>query len=196
MRSKFENCDLLLITKQEKEIAGILIVYEKSGPRLWSLGIQDSNMEYIKDGAVGALFYFSINYLHEKGFTKVKFGESRAFLRDGVLQYKKKWSQKIVGTSENGYALKILSHSEAVKGFLQQNPFIFESNGTLYGAVFMDEENPILYKEFEDIDKKHFSQGLAKLFVYNLEHSGMVDQKNIPKELSERIVLRSAKDIG
>ena len=194
MRAEFQNCDLLLVTKQEKHIAGILIAYEKSGPRLWSLGVRDSNPEYIKDGAVGALFYFSISYLHEKGFTKVEFGRSRPFLRDGVLRYKRKWDQRIVGTSPNWLALKILSYPDAVKVFLQQNPFIFENRGSLNGAVFVDEENSLTAEDFEKIDKQHLHDGLSKLFIYSLQQGDPVKQNNVPSNLAERIVLRSAKD--
>jgi len=196
MRAEFQNCDLLLVTKQEKHIAGILIAYEKSVPRLWSLGVRDSNPEYIKDGAVGALFYFSMAYLRDKGFKKVKFGRSRAFLRDGVLHYKRKWNQRIVGTSKNGFALKVISCSEAVKVFLHQNPFIFESRGSLHGAIFMDEEKALTPEDFEKIDKQHFHDGLSKLFIYSLQRGDPVKQDSIPPELSERIVLRSAKDMA
>ena len=195
MKGEFHNCDLLLVTKQGKRIAGVLIAYDKTGARLWSLGIRDSNPEYIKDGAVGALFYFSLCYLRERGFTKVNFGQSRAFLSDGVLQYKKKWSQRIVGTSRQGFALKVLSYTGAAKAFLQENPFIFESQGILNGAVFVDVDKPLSSKDFKKVDKKYFHSGLAKIIMYRLPHGDTVNQESVPPELSERIALRCLKDI-
>lgn len=194
MRAEFQNCDLLLITKQEERIAGFLIVYEKTGPRLWVSGIRDANREYVKDGVMGALYHFSFLYLKDKGFTKVKLGLSKAFLSDGVLQYKKKWSQKIVGTSSDWFALKILSYQGAAGSFLQKNPFIFESRGSLSGAVFVDTERPLSAKELRNIEKLYYTSGLSKLFIYHLQPSNVIKHDNIPPELSERIVLRSVGD--
>jgi hypothetical protein len=196
MRSEFQNCELLLVTKQEKYIAGILIAYEKSGPRLWSLGVRDSNPEYIKAGAIGALFYFSMGYLRNKGFKKGNFGLSRAFLRDGVLQYKRKWSQRIVNTTSYVFALKVLSFTSGTKAFLQKNPFIFENGGILNGAIFVDGDKKLTLKDFKKINKQHFHDGLSKLFIYSLQQGDKVEQNKIPPELSDRIVLRSTKDMA
>jgi hypothetical protein len=196
MRAELKNCDLLLITKQEERIAGSLIVYEKTGPRFWLPGIRDANRDYLKAGARGALYHYSFLYLKEKGFTKVKPGRSKAFLLDGVLQYKRKWSQRIVGTSSYVYALKVLSYTDGAKAFLQQNPFIFENGGILNGAVFLDEEKALTPKNFKKIDKQFFHAGLSKLYIYCFHDNKQIKQASIPPELSERFVLRSAEDIA
>ena len=141
------NCDPLLVTKQDKYVAVLITCKRKgSSSRLRRLRIRNSHPAHVKDGAVGALCYFSISCFHGKGFKKVNSGRSRAFLRDGMLHYKRKWNDRIVGASPNGLALKILSHSEAVKRFLQQNPFISERNGALNGEVFVDKEKTIFIK--------------------------------------------------
>ncbi len=151
-RKNFQNCDLLLVKKQEESIAGILIAYENGGSRLWTLGIRNGNLDYVKEGALTALYHFSFLYLKDKGFTKVNFGLSRAFLGDGVLQYKKKWSQRIVGTSAYWFALKVKNPTVEMKSFLQRNPFIFEKTGLLYGAIFWGFQKPPSIKE---IRKNH-----------------------------------------
>ena len=196
MRAEFKNCDLLLITKQEKRIAGSLIVYEETGPRLWAPGNRDSNRHYLKDGARGALYHFSFLFLKEKGYTTVNLGRSKAFLRDGVLQYKRKWSQRIVATSPYVYALKIISFTNGAKAFLQQNPFIFENGGTLNGAVFVDEEKALTSKDFVKIDKQFFNPGLSKLYIYCFHDIEEIKQASIPPELSDRVELRSAGDMA
>jgi hypothetical protein len=194
-RTKFHNCDLLLVTKQDKSIAGTLIAYEKGSSRLWSQGIRDGNLDYVKEGAATAFYHFSLLYLEDKGFTKVKSGNSRAFLRDGVLQYKRKWSQKIIGTSRDWFVLKVLSYQGAAGSFLQENPFIFEKRGCLHGAVFVDGHDALSHKEIKKIYKQHYHPGLAKLFIYRLGHRDIAKQDNIPPELSERIVLCSVEDM-
>ncbi len=126
MKEEFKNCDLLLLKKDQEYIAGILIYYMKNKARLWSSGIKDGNFDYvIKDRAKGALYYFSILCLKEKGIKNLSFGYSRAFLNDGVLQYKKKWDSALVGRSERCFLIKPLSKKDGVKSFLLNNPFIF-----------------------------------------------------------------------
>ena len=196
MRKKFQKCDLLLVTKQAKRIAGTLIVYEKTGPRRWVLGIRDGNREYLKDGAVGAISHFSLRYLHDKGFTKVNLGYSKSFLRDGVLQYKRKWSQRIVGAYGNEFALKVISYTDATKAFLQKNPFIFKRHGCLHGATFVDGDDALSPEEIKQIDKQHYHPGLSKLFIYHLQHGDTVNQESVPPELLERIVLCPVKDLA
>jgi len=194
MRNQFKNGELLLVTKQQKHIAGILIRYSKAGPCLSSLGIWHGNWKYVRYGAAGALYYFSLRYLEDKGFSKVDCGLSRAFLRDGVLRYKKKWGQRIVGMSSNMFALKVLSYTAATRAFLVNNPFIFEYRGSSNGAVFVDTEKLLLPQELERIDKDYFYPGLSKLFVYLLQRNHTPKPNVVPPELSARIVLRSAED--
>ena len=195
MRTGFKNCELLLVTKHDKRIAGILLAHEEV-PRLWSLGIRDGNREHIKDGAVGALYYYSLLYLKGNGYRTINFGTSKAFLRDGVLKYKRKWSQRIIGTTSYGYAIKVLSCTDPTKAFLKENPFIFKNHKELQGAVFVDSDKALSFKALKKIDQKHFHDGLTKLNIYCFHDSQAINQDSIPPELSERMVLRSAGDIA
>lgn len=195
MRKEFQDCDLLLIKKQETYIAGILIVYSKSGPRLWRMGIRDGNPQCIKDGAVGALFHFSFKYIEDKGFAKVGLGLSRSFLRDGVLRYKKKLGQRIIDTDSNVIVLRVLKYTPATNGFLVSHPFIFENRGSLYGAVFVDTDKPLSGQDLQRINKDYFHPGLSKLFICFLQQCDKVRQEQVPPELSERIVLCSVEDM-
>lgn len=196
MRKRFRNCDLLLVEKQDQQIAGILIEYSKRGARLWSLGVLDGDPKYLKDGVVGALFHFSLLYLEGKGFSKVGFGLSKAFLRDGVLKYKRKWAQKIVGVSRDGFALKILSQTAAARSFLRHNPFMFKNCGSIHAAVFLDEETLVTPQELERIKIEYSHPGLSRLFVYLPHPSDAVKQDVVPAELSGQVVLRSLEDVN
>lgn len=190
---EFKKCELLLIKKQEKHIAGILIAYEDL-PRLWSLGVRDSNPEYLKAGAVGGLFYYSLLYLKSKGYKTVNFGWSRAFILDGVLQYKRKWAQSIVDSTSYGYALKVISYTTPVKAFLQSNPFIFECHDGLQGAVYVNSDEMLSSDDFKAFHKKYFYDGLSKLNIYYFHDGDTISQIRIPQELSKRITLHSAQD--
>jgi hypothetical protein len=192
------NSDLLLVKKRgqpDRHIAGILIVYEPTGPRLWSLGIRDGNLDYVREGVVAALYHFSIHYLMAKGFLRINIGGSRPFLQNGVLQFKRKMSQTIIGSSWEGFALKILSYTPATKAFLQNNPFIFVSDDVLYGAIFTDFDRPLSQEKIQQLDKDYFHPGLAKLFIYCFNESEATKPDSIPPALAERIVIRSANDL-
>lgn len=193
---QFQKCDLLLVKKDDKDIAGILLRHEPAGPRLWSLGIRDGNQEYLKAGAASALFHFSIQYLAIKGFSRVKIGLSRAFLRDGVLQYKRKLSQRITEGSADGFALKVLSYTPAARAFLRNNPFLFETDGALHSAIFVDPAQTLSQKELEEIHNAHCHPGISKLVIYRLQQGDAANPDTVPPELAEHIVLRSVEDIA
>jgi hypothetical protein len=192
----FRSGELLLVKKQDTFVAGSMIIYEKDGPHLFRNGILNGNRNYINDGAMAALYHFPFIYLSEKGFKKVNLGPSRPFLHDGVLRFKKKWSLKISGSYLNGsFALKVLSDSPATRCFLQNNPFIFESNGFLYGATFADNNEPLSLEEIKLIKKDLFSPGMAKLFIYCFGKDDVTKQGILPPEFPAHIELRSAADI-
>ena len=166
MKTAYDQWELLIVKKDEMPIAGIIIAYGHM-PCLREMGVRDSNPQYIKDGAVGALFYYSTLYLKRKQFTNVHFGWSRAFLVDGVLQYKKKWSLQIIGASTYGYALKIINYNSAAKYFLQENPFIFKNRDLFKAAIFMKNDVAFLsIEELNKIKKQCYLEGLSCLNIY------------------------------
>jgi len=56
---------------------------------------------YLKEGAMAAIYYYSILRGKEKKAKIIDFGQSRPFLSDGVLKYKKKWGAKIIADRSN-----------------------------------------------------------------------------------------------
>jgi len=179
--------DLLLIKKEEEYIAGILMGYSKKGIYLHPLGIKDGNFDYVKDGAIGALFYFPRVYSKENGYRKVNFGSSRAFLNDGVFQFKKKRGMKIIGTSSMVFVLKPLSTSAGVKGFFLNNPFLYMDEMGFNGAVFIDNDRPLSKGDFEKIYKDYYLPGMSKLFIYRFGRVDNKAQEIVPPEFSEKI---------
>ena len=138
MKKIFSSCKMLLIKKDDMAIAGCLIQGLKKRARLLVLGVKDGNRDFVKQGAIGAIYYFSLKHLFEQGYTNVHLGKSRAFLKDGVLMYKRRWGLKIAGLSETGFTLKVLSGTNGVKGFLCNNPFIFKEKQDLKEALFIE----------------------------------------------------------
>lgn len=187
LRELFRQSDLLLLKNQDGFIAGTLMRYSGAGPHLWESGIRDGNRQYVQDGAAAALYHFCLEYLHGKGYRKVFFGWSRAFLRDGVLQFKKSLAQRIDDSYDNGFALRVLSYTPAVKAFLVGNPFIYKRQGRLYAAVFVDGNGPLRAEEMKQIDKEYSHPGLVKLHIYRLPGEKPTPPEAVPAEFAQRM---------
>jgi hypothetical protein len=194
MKAAFETGDLVLIKNREETVAGGIVRYYDGGPYLWEMGIRDGDHSYLKEGVGTASYHLVLKYLEDKGYTKAFLGGSRAFLRDGVLRHKKKWSQRIVGGFDKRFAVRILSRTPAVTAFLCNNPFIVQHGRDFCAAVFVDSEKPLTAEEVQRIDKDYFYPGLSRLFIYDLrpEHASTPDP--VPVDLAQRVKLNCVVD--
>jgi hypothetical protein len=140
MKKSFENGELLQIKEGQEIVAGVIIDYKiiKGIPRITKLGVLRGDFNYVKRGAIIALYYYTIQYLKQKNFEKFSLGLTRPFFRDGVLQYKLNWGAKIVCESSNAFLLSLLSQKKCLKSFLSSNPFIIQDRNNLNLATFFD----------------------------------------------------------
>ncbi len=195
-RKKFQAFDLLLIHKQSQPgrvLAGILIVYDYAQPRLWSLGIREDGTDYVHEGIIAALYHCSFKHLLSLGITQLNLGSSRALLRDGVLNFKKKMSQTIAGSSWEGFALKIAALTPATKKFLLSNPFIFSEGGQFHGAVFV--ADALSVERLQQMDKDFFHPGLTQLVIYTFRDEETFSTAALPPPLAGRMVIRRGSEL-
>lgn len=190
MLAEFRYGDLILIKQEERSIAGQLIWYCDDGPFLESMGIRDGDREHVKNGASCALYHYAMQYLEEKGFPKVIVGWSRPFLHDGVLQFKRKWSQVITDSRTWGFGLKILADEPATRSFLRKNPFIHNRDGRLHAAVFVDSDTAMEAPLVDQLVKDYFHAGLDGLEIYRLRPENAVETCPIEAELPEHVKVR------
>jgi hypothetical protein len=162
---EFTHCDLILIKCKDQEIAGSLIAYKGRKARLWCFGIKDANPDYVKMGAFGALYSFSFQYLKDKGFKNAGVGGSRPFLKDGVLNYKRKWGLRITEPFEFFFLLKAIKITEGSKAFLVNNPFIYINKGEFNCAVFLDESASSNKNILEVINKNYNYHGISHIIT-------------------------------
>ncbi len=192
VKQEFRRCDLVFVKKGEERLAGALIRYSKSRADLWFLGVKNGDLQYVKDGVLAALYYFPLLYLQSKGVLSVDLGPSRAFLKHGVLQYKKKWDQTLNKTSTVGFLIRPLSTTAAVQGFLHNNPFIFADKGRLNGAVFTREDEELSADFFAASRKAYLLKGMSKVVVYGF--GAVKPTSAVPPDLSDTVVVRSLAD--
>ncbi len=188
---ELKRCDLVFVRNEEERLAGALIRYSKNRAELWFLGVKDGNPEYVKLGVIGALYYYPILYFKSKGIQRVDFGPSRAFLKNGVLQYKRKWDQTLSGTSRDGFLIRPSSVGPAVKGFLCNNPFIITDRGKLVGVVFADGKEQLSHDFLEQTSRQYSLKGMAGLVVCTFGGVEGDEPYVVPSALSDRIAVRS-----
>jgi hypothetical protein len=187
--------DLLLVKNDKEYIAGTLLGYKKDVLHLYELGVKNGNYNYVKDGAIGALFYFPLVHSIEKGLGMVDFGESRAFFNVGVLQFKKKRGLQITGGSKMGFLINPLDNTKPVREFFINNPFIYRDKKKFFIALFLDNENQFSPDDYEQIHKAYYMKGVSKLVINCIGKEGGKMYANIPQECAENISVHFKKNI-
>lgn len=166
---KFEWSELLLIKDGEKPIAGEVIVYQSSGPKLLCLGVLNGDRRYVNSGAIAALFYFRLIYFKKKGYTEIDLGASRGFWNDGVIKYKKKWGMNLTALRGGGFMIHPLNLESGTKSFLKNNPFIVSQPDGFDSVCFFEEKKTLTEKEQKKIINTYTAPGIKKLVVFQLD---------------------------
>ena len=199
VKSKFTRSnslkDLLLIKQGDEYRAGVMLIYLGNSAKLLFLGVKDGNLDYVREGVIGALFYFSVQYLSEKGVTRIDFGASRPFLKDGVLRFKSKWNQRISTERKMVFLFKPISMTGGVKGFFLNNPFIYKDKTELKGAIFIESDLSLSQSDIKRIYKDYYIPGLSKLVIYQSGSVNAETQDIVHPEYAEKITVRSADSI-
>ena len=171
MQEAIPHCELFIITQDGEDIAGGILVYDGSEiVKGWSTGVKDGDHRWVRKGALAALEYLQTDYLLEKGFSRYHTGGSRPFLKDGVLCFKKNRGMKIVDNTDKSFLILPVKDCAGLRGFLVGNPFIYEDQGKLKGAVFTSSENPSeddIARLFHDL----YIPGLEYLTLFRLSKS-------------------------
>jgi hypothetical protein len=112
---------------------GVLVaasLNEKSGNtvHLINLGLLDGDEEYLRHGAIGALYYFGILSGQEMGCKVFDAGATRPFINDGLTKYKISWGAEFVSEySRSGENIwfGVNECSSEAREFLSNNPFMY-----------------------------------------------------------------------
>jgi hypothetical protein len=189
MKARFPDCELLLVKKQGRAIAGGLILHARTGTRLWCVGVREASAQFVADGAVSAVYHFAGQYLQSKGLHRLGLGLSRAFLHDGALRYKKKLGMRLVDASHEYFAFHVPQDTPAARTVLRNTPWIFEENGSLYGAVFVENgQTPLTEQDFRRLRREFFLEGLAQVLVVPLD-AEVSPPATPPDELAGRVAV-------
>lgn len=198
IKKEFENGELLLIKKENQYVAGEVLVYKNMQAGGKFVGVKDGDFNYVKEGAIAALYYFEAHRLKQKGYRKVDFGLSRPFLKDGVLRYKRKWGGYQIASSpevDGAYYVEPLANTPGLRAFLVNNPFVFIDKGRINAAVFVDCERGFCQEEVARIYQDYYFEGMSKLCIYQFGNSGKLAQRISTLQFPDGIRFYSAEKL-
>jgi hypothetical protein len=172
-RRRFNKSSIYLIKKDNATIAAGMVASANKKGRLWLLGVKDGNLEYYKDGALAAIYYYSAKFLHAEGCRWLYLGATRAFLNDGVLCYKRKWGLTITKQYHAGFYIKPVKAPPGVREFLKHNPFIIKE-GKMEYAVMFNESLEACRQTLDSIQSRYWPKRVDGIILYTLGDDGSV----------------------
>jgi len=146
----FGEMELLLVRQDSQLVAGIVNQQVGNIYHMNVAGARSAEKEFLKTGVMSALYWFSFVEAHRRGCLQVDTGDSRPFLRDGVLTYKKKWNSRITASvwkRDLGLWLLPCGSRPSMYRALENNPFFCEQDGKLTGLVFLGDHTALNDKE-------------------------------------------------
>ena len=168
MERIFKKGWLLLVKKGDDYVSG-MILFKTSRDTIFahSLGITEGNIEYVKTGALTAVYYFGILWAKERGYKWIDFGHGGSFLRYGLFNHKKHWSMeiKISRRFRDIFGIKIYNFSHGVQNLFVENPFIFIDQRKLKRLILVKNKNSLSLKEAQSCIKTYSVPGLDCLVI-------------------------------
>lgn len=154
LKAHFGDKELLLISKGDQFVAGI--VSQKLGNTYYLLvpGIlMDNKQIFLKEGVGAAIYWFSFFEAQRRGCREVELGSSRPFLMSGVLQFKKKWCNRVtISNYRRNLEMHLLlcGNNIVLHKIFETNPFFFKLNGRLTGLIFLGDHTLLKGNELSD----------------------------------------------
>ena len=179
------SLQLLLVEQNGDPIAGVCLgTRDRRRLDALELGVANGNRELLKLGALAATYYYTLLYASENAYPTVYLGGARAFLRDGPLQYKRKWGLSITGRLPSMPELFVFQPrlaSPATAAFLVNNPFIYQDGDVFRGAVFLDGDSA-RDGDVAELPKTYGIGGLRGVSVFRIDRASgtlQADERNV-----------------
>ena len=176
MERVFKKGQLILVKNGEDYLSGYVVRMDYDTILALYLGITKGKIEYLKAGALAALYYFISLWAKERGYKWLDFGHCRSFLKDGVFYHKKQWGMEIIRSTRLRYVfgMKVCNFHQEVQNFIEKNPFIFMDQEKLKGLILVDQNHPLTLEEVQSLFKTYSIQGLDCLAI--LSDQGFTQQ--------------------
>ena len=182
---------LLVVQKEKSWLSGAICRVRNRQFVIELIGVEGGDVQLLRQGALDALYYYSIIIALEKGCEKINFGNSRPFLNTGLVQYKKKWGTQIYPDDKQYRKLAVRINTSRAMGytFLAENYPIVHKKKELVGFVLNNAKDPISQKDMNHYERAFFHPGLERLIVLALSECPQEILENYSQTSGHRITL-------
>lgn len=167
MRRAFRQGGLIWILLGSLRISGLLFRRRGNMLQSFAMGTANGEWEHIKEGAIAALYLFSIKLAKKLGCKLVDFGGCHPSLHDGLLRYKRKWKMNLIEKWDNYYDFLVYwNHINVpVTSFLSRDSLIFRNNHELSAIYIIDHNEPVTQSMVTEIHRSVWIPGLQQLNI-------------------------------
>ena len=167
MERTLEKGQLILIKKGNDYVSGCVVKTDRDTVVNLYLGITEGNVEYLKAGALAALYYFIIFWAKEKGYKWLDFGHCRPFFKDGGFNHKKQWGMgiRISTRLRPVFGMKVCNFNHGARNLLEKNPFIFLDQRKLKGLILADQNGQLTLEQVQSLVRTYSMPGLDCLVI-------------------------------
>jgi hypothetical protein len=132
------NWELLQIMVDGDWVAGVILRKSPDTMDVMELGVRNADPRVVKQGALAAVYWFSIQRARELGYSTVCFMLAPPFLRNGVLRMKSKYRPMLKPSpSTQGTVFVPLNKNPITHRILIDHPFIQLQGGELKATGFV-----------------------------------------------------------
>ena len=169
MERIFKKGQLILVKNGNDYLSGYVVRVDRDTILALYLGITEGRIEYLKAGALAALYYFIALWAKERGYKWLDFGHCRSFLKDGVFYHKKQWGMEIIKSTRLRYVfgMKVCNYHQGIQNVLEKNPFIFMDQEKLKGFILVRQSHPLIPEEIQSLFKTYSIVGLDCLVIFS-----------------------------
>ena len=160
LRQRVQRGGILWVCQGEQRLAGLAFQRRRDSTLdLLAVGTAGGDVTLIKQGAIAAVYYYSLDLARQLGCTLVDLRGSRPSLLDGLLRYKAKWGATLYDKKDSYHDLLLSweTGNEIVEEFLTHTPVIFR-DGAGYSGLCADPSRPV---------RSLWIEGLQRIYQLN-----------------------------
>jgi len=186
--------ELLLVKRSGEYVAGVFRLFRGSQAGAVLIGIRDGDPGILKAGVTSLMFADCVSHIGRRGYRRMRLGNSRSFIRDGSLQFKRKWGGFVFSATKNGLWIRIRDDTPGGRAFLTNNPFIARERGRMVRVSFLD--NPVVWDRarLAALEKRLRIGGAPDLRLVLLDGSpGEIEPPELP---GRKITVEMVRPLG
>ena len=176
MKEFFLKGLLLLVTCEDKDVAGALCRIADSTLIFRRTGVLDGDKVHTTIAAQTALYFFQLMYANEQNLRAVDTMQSLPFLDDGVYRHKREWGATVLPDEEsrNWVFFFNTGPSEKTVLFFEKNPAIVYSDEGLKGVIGTSNGSDLSDSSLSNLTHQYQSRGIHGFTILTPQGDALV----------------------